>query len=239
MLESQGTETGTENAIDGALGFTGRVFIIDDHPVFRMGLSALIESQSDLAVCGEAAAMVDDLDVITATKPHLVVVDITLQENNGLDLITRMRSQLPDLAVLVISMHDEHLYAQRVIKAGAKGFLMKGEKASVILGGIRNAIRGELVLSENQQALLLNQMVKNGGSHKATLPVEALSNRELHVFELLGQGKRTRDIADHLGLSVKTIETHQANIKRKLTLRDYTDLVRAATGWMNKINLAQ
>ena len=208
-----------------------RVLVVDDHPMMRQGLAQLINSEADLIVCCEANNAAQALDLVSGNKPDLVLADISLPDKNGLELIKDLRAINPEILILVVSMHDESLYAERVLRAGARGYVMKQEGGKKLLQAIRMVLTGQIYVSEKMSAKILEifsgRRSKIGGS-----PVERLSDREFEVFQLIGEGKGTRDIAGHLHLSVKTVEVHRANIKEKLSLRSATDLVHYAVRWI-------
>jgi len=208
-----------------------RVLLVDDHPMVRERLAAAIHEQPDLVVCGEAEDRFTALDLIESTKPHLAIVDLTLKQSHGLELIKDIRSRHPNLAILVVSMHDELLHAERVIRAGALGYITKQEATDKIMIAIRTVLGGEVYLSEKMAARIATGAV---GSRRGatTLPVASLSDRELRVFEMLGQGHNTRQIADDLHLDMRTIETYRARIKEKLDLKDANELLQYAIRWM-------
>lgn len=208
-----------------------RVLLVDDHPVVRQGLRLLIEREKDLTVCGEAEDAPTALRLIQERKPDLVVVDISLKGGNGLDLLKDLRATVPTLPVLVLSIHDENVYAERVLRAGARGYIMKQEATEKVLHAIRRILQGELSLSENVQ----RRIIQAAGRQEKTLsPLETLSDRELEVFELVGEGLGTQQVAKHLSLSVKTVETHCARIKSKLNLKNHIALLQAATLWVTQ-----
>lgn len=207
-----------------------RVFIVDDHPMMRSGLAQLIDNEPDLKVAGEAGTAAEALDAILARPPDLVLLDISLPDKNGLELIKDLRALKPGLPVLVISMHDEAIYAERVLRAGGRGYLMKQEGGKKFLQAIRRVLEGRIYLSETMSERILETF--SGQATKPTAsPVHQLTDREFEVFQLLGQGKATRDIARQLHLSVKTVEVHRANIKKKLGLASAMALVRYAVRW--------
>ena len=207
-----------------------RIFIVDDHPMMREGLAQLIAHETDLMVCGEADDAAQALEQIENLKPDLALVDITLRSTNGLELIKDLRIRAPDLAILVISMHDESLYAERVLRAGGRGYVMKQEGGKKLMEAIRHVLAGQIYVSEKMSARILE--IFSGGRRDGTgSPVGRLTDREFEVFQLIGQGKGTREIAEHLHLSVKTVEVHRANIKEKLGIKSATDLVRFAVRW--------
>jgi DNA-binding NarL/FixJ family response regulator len=210
-----------------------RIFLVEDHPVTREGFAQLINYQTDLEVCGQAGTAVKALAGITETKPHLVIVDISLAESNGIELIKQIRSRHAQLPTLVLSTHDEGLYAERAVRAGARGYVMKQAPTTEVMKAIRDVLQGELFLSENMRNRMVRQHLQGS---KAERPSEmsALSDRELEVFELIGNGHTTRRIAGKLRLSVSTVETYRAHIKEKLRLENGMDLVRRAVEWVNR-----
>jgi DNA-binding NarL/FixJ family response regulator len=207
------------------------LLIVDDHPLFREGLVHLIQQERDLAVCGEAGTAGEALTLVEKLRPSLVLLDISLPDRNGLELIKDLHTLRPQLPVLVISMHDESLHAERVLRAGARGYIMKQEGGGKILEAIRQVLAGQIYVSDKMSALLLERLAgqRPRGSRS---PIERLSDREFEVFSLLGHGLATREIARRLSLSIKTVEVHRANIKRKLGLRTATELVRHAVRWV-------
>jgi DNA-binding NarL/FixJ family response regulator len=207
-----------------------RLLIVDDHPMMRQGLAQLINDEPDLAVQGEAHTAKQALESMAAQKPDLVLLDLSLPDKNGLELIKDISVLHPGVAILTVSMHDEALYAERVLRAGARGYIMKQEGGKRLLAAIRQVLAGQIYVSEKISARILEIF---SGQHQkgAGASVERLSDREFEVFQLIGEGKGTREIADHLHLSVKTVEVHRANIKVKLRLKTATDLVRFAVRW--------
>ncbi len=208
-----------------------RVLIVDDHPVVRKGLTAMINQEEDLRVCAETEDFHQALAAIKEHVPDLAVVDLTLSGIGGLELVKHLESSNPDLPVLVLSMHDETLYAERVLRAGAKGYIMKQEGTDKLVTAIRRILHGEIYVSEKMSSKMLGQLVGRGprtsGSH-----LETLSDRELEVFELIGRGQGTRQIAERLCLSFKTVESHREHIKEKLELSNANELVQHATQWV-------
>jgi len=206
------------------------ILLVDDHPIVLEGLKQLIEQQSDLMVCGELADGRATLQTVDKLRPDLAIIDISLKTVNGLDVIKALKAQHPDLPVLALSMHDETLYAERALRAGANGYVMKEEATKNLLNAVRQLLGGGMYLSENVTAKLLSRMAhtKPGAKRSA---LEGLSDRELEVFHLIGQGVSTRKIAVTLRLSVKTIESHRENIKRKLKLQDAAELAQYAITW--------
>lgn len=205
-----------------------KVLLVDDHPVVRQGLAMLIDQEPDLTVCGQAAGSADALKLLHSEKPDLAVVDITLADENGLDLVRKMKEQRKETPVLVVSMHDEFLYAERVLKAGASGYVMKQASASEILASMRKVLSGAIAVSPKVAERVLDKMSQS----TVQSPLETLSDRELEVLRWVGQGMGTRQIAEKLSLSIKTIEAHRENIKRKLHIKRAPELVRYAVQWV-------
>lgn len=209
------------------------IFIVDDHPIVREGLALLINREPDLAVCGDAREASSVLDRIDELRPDLVVVDISLHGPDGLDLLKTVRLHHPNLPVLILSMLDELLYAERALLAGANGYIMKQEATDRVLTAIRRILAGEIYLSDRMAGRMLHRFA--GGDHaKADFPIGDLTDRELEVFRLIGAGHGTRQIADELHLSVKTVESYQAHIKEKLSLKNARELVQRAVEWIVK-----
>ena len=206
------------------------VFLVDDHPLVREWLANLLRQQPDLAVCGEAGNVAAALEGIARTKPAVAIVDLSLSDRWGLDLIKQLASSLPETRVIVLSMHDEKLYAERVMRAGARGYVMKRETAKVIVAAIRQVLVGELYLSNAVQTLFAERFV-DGGRPAGASPIDTLSDRELEVFRLLGQGLPTRQIALSLGLSMKTIHSYYGRVREKLQLANASALTREAICW--------
>lgn len=208
-----------------------RILIVDDHPVVRQGLNQLISSEPDMELCGEARGVSEALRLVETTNPDLAVVDIALQDGSGIDLIKQIKANHENVKVLVSSMHDESLFAERAVRAGAMGYISKQEATEKIVKAIRHILGGKIYLSNHMVDRVLHDMV--GPTHQAEKsPIERLSNRELEVFELIGQGLSTRMIAKRLHLSIKTIETHRESIKRKLNLETTLELIRYAVQWV-------
>jgi len=207
-----------------------QILIVDDHPMMREGLAQLIDHEADLAAAVQASTAAQALEAIAARKPDLALIDISLPDKNGLELIKDLQALHPDLPTLVVSMHDESLYAERVLRAGGRGYIMKQEGGRKLMEAIRHVLAGKIYVSDKISAKILENY--SGRRPEAVhSPVERLSDREFEVFQLIGQGQGTRQIADHLHLSVKTVEVHRANIKRKLELKAATELVRFAIRW--------
>jgi DNA-binding NarL/FixJ family response regulator len=204
-----------------------RILLVDDHPICRQGLREIIESQKDLSVCGTAEDIHSALAEVAKLHPDLVLIDISLKDGSGLELLKDLKVRTPSLKVLMLSMHDEVLYAPRALRAGAGGYIMKHEATDKVLTAIRRVLAGEVYLSERMERKLMQQFV-GGKLSKFGRSIEALSDRELQVFNLIGQGKGTRQIANCLHLSIKTIESHRAHIKEKLGLNTASELVQHA-----------
>lgn len=208
-----------------------RILIVDDHPLVRKGLALTLEAEPDLEVCGQAASAEEALGMLDEVRPDLAIVDISLPGMSGLELIKHLHAWNPELPVLVISRHDEALYAERAIRAGARGYVMKIEAVDVIVKAVRRVLAGGLYVSQEVSERLLMSMT---GHRRAAgqSPMELLSDRELEVFELTGQGLSTREIAERLHLSVKTVESYRARIKAKLGLRTAAELMQHAVQWV-------
>ena len=209
-----------------------RVLIVDDHPMMRTGLAQLIDNEQDLKVCAEADTAGQALNAVAKQKFDLALVDISLPDKNGLELIKDIRTLTPDLPILVVSMHDELIYAERVLRAGARGYIMKQEGGQKFLLAIRQVLAGKIFVSEKMSSRILENFSGKTAEHSGS-PVRRLSDREFEVFQLIGQGIGTRTIADRLHLSVKTVEVHRANIKEKLQLTTATELIRYAVQWLD------
>lgn len=207
-----------------------RVLLVDDHPIVRQGLALLIDREPDLCVCGEAEGAHTAFHAIQTLRPDLVVLDISLSGPDGLDVLKEIRMKTGSLPVLILSMHDESIYAERAMRAGANGYIMKQEATEKVLVAIRRILQGDVYLSDRLTNTMLQQYVR-GDSQTRKSPLVNLTDRELEVFRLIGEGHGTRQIADELHLSVKTIESYQAHIKEKLTLRNARELVQHAIEW--------
>jgi DNA-binding NarL/FixJ family response regulator len=209
-----------------------RLLIVDDHPMMRTGLAQLIDSEGDLKVCAEADNAGQAINAVSKQKFDLALVDISLPDKNGLELIKDLRTLNPDLPILVVSMHDEMIYAERVLRAGARGYIMKQEGGKKFLQAIRQVLGGQVFVSEKMSARILENLSGHQPGSSIS-PVRRLSDREFEVFQLIGQGVSTSDIAGRLRLSIKTVEVHRANIKQKLNLLTATELVRYAVRWLD------
>ena len=206
------------------------VFVVDDHPLLRQGLALLINQQQDLEVCGEAEEAHAAMQAIAKKRPNILIVDISLNGPDGLDLLKNIRASYPDLPVLILSMHDEAIYAERALRARANGYIMKQEATEKVLVAVRRILNGEVYLSDRMANKMLRQYL--GGAPTAIQSrISALSDRELEVFCLIGEGRGTREIAEELHLSIKTVETYQAHIKEKLSLHSGRELIQHAIQW--------
>ncbi len=208
-----------------------RVLLIDDHPFMRAGLGQLIDSQPDLVVGGEAGNPAEALQALARQRPDLILTDLTMPGRSGLEFIKDLRAAHPEIPILVVSMHDEAVYAERVLRAGARGYIMKEAGGENLLGAIRQVLRGEVYVSQKMSARILDDLSarRPRGSNS---PIERLTDREFEVFQLIGQGKGTREIAAELHLSPKTVDVHRSHVKEKLGLRDATALIRHAVRWV-------
>ena len=210
-----------------------KLLLVDDHPMMRAGLAGLINQQADLEVCAEAGTAAEALAAIPKSTPDLLVTDITMPGRGGLELMKDVKALHPDLPVLVISMHDEMLHAERALRAGARGYLMKEAGAEKMLEAIRRVLSGQVYVSERMSAKIFDLF---SGRRAHNSPIEKLTDREFEVFQLIGQGKTTRAIAQQLSLSTKTVDVHRGHIKEKLALPDATNLVRHAVRWVEMQN---
>ena len=208
-----------------------RVLVVDDHPLVRRGLASVIGGEHDLEVCGEAETIVGALQVARSESPDLVVTDLSLADGNGLELVKRLRAQSPELKILVCSMHDERLFAQRALAAGANGYIGKEQATAHVVEAIRHTLAGRIWLSDAMTDMALNGALRGAAGENA---VAGLTDRELAVFELIGRGLGPSQIAMQIHLSVKTVETHREKIKRKLGLRTGAELTRRAMQWITE-----
>jgi DNA-binding NarL/FixJ family response regulator len=207
-----------------------RVFVVDDHPIVRQGLAQMVDREADLMVCGEAEDASTVLQAIVVVKPDILIVDISLNGPDGLELLKNIRTRYPSLPVLILSMHDESIYAERALRAGANGYIMKHEAAEKVLGAVRQILNHETYVSDRVASKILQRYI-NGSESPKSSPLSDLSDRELEVFRLIGMGRSTRMIAEELHLSVKTVESYQAHIKDKLSLKNGRELVQHAIQW--------
>ncbi|MEZ5302266.1 MAG: response regulator transcription factor [Verrucomicrobiales bacterium] len=209
-----------------------RIFIVDDHPISRMGLAQLLRLEQDIEVCGEAGSAREALDRIGESKPDLALIDITLPDKSGLELIKDIAAMYPKVLTLVLSMHDEQLYAERVLRAGGRGYIMKEAAPEHLSRAIRRVLAGDIYVSDAMSMRLLKLFTGKGPERTPASPLERLSDREMEVFQLIGHGKASREIAEQLCISIRTIDAHRAHIKEKLGLKDATELVRYAVRWV-------
>jgi DNA-binding NarL/FixJ family response regulator len=207
-----------------------RVFLVDDHPIVRHGLAQLLAAEPDIEVCGQADDPRAALDAVTAAAPGVILVDVSLGDASGIDLIRDLKQRLPEVAVLVVSMHDERLYAERSLRAGASGYVMKHEATDLIVRAVRTVAGGGVFVSDEISGRLVRMWVANGQPRDRS-PLDTLSNRELHVLELIGRGLGTRAIAEQLQISVKTVESYRARLKEKMNLDSGLELMRFAVRW--------
>lgn len=208
-----------------------RILIVDDHPIVREGLRALISQQPDLVVCGEAESVTEAMELVASSEPDIAVIDISLKGSDGLELIRRIKEQHGSVRMLVSSMHDESLYARRSLRAGALGFVSKENAALQIIDAIRRVLDGRIYLSEEMSEQLISRMLRPN-EESGSPSVESLSDREFEVFRWIGHGLTTREIAEQLNLSVKTVETYRQRIRLKLGLRNGAELAHRASQWV-------
>lgn len=208
-----------------------RVFIVDDHTMFREGLRQLIERETNLTVCGDVPDATEALNGIRTATPDVVLVDISLGGESGIDLIKQIKAEHADLPVLVVSMHDESLYAERALRAGAMGYVMKHEPAKTVKAAIQKVLGGDLYLSEKMGSNIINRFMR-GEPEQTKSPIESLSDRELEVFRMLGQGKGVRQIAEELAVTIPTINSFRNRIKDKLSLQTSTEVMLRAIHWV-------
>ena len=207
-----------------------RVYVVDDHPIVRQGLGLMINREADMVVCGEAEEAHSALQALTTLQPDVMIVDISLIGPDGIELVKAIRARNVSLPILMLSMHDESTYAERAIRAGANGYIMKQEATEKVLVAIRRILNGGVYLSDRIAGKMLQQYVRGAATEKHS-PMADLSDRELEVFRLIGDGHATRQIAEELHISVKTVETYQAHIKEKLSLRNARELMQHAIEW--------
>jgi DNA-binding NarL/FixJ family response regulator len=210
-----------------------RVLLVDDHPLVRERLAQLINREPDLIACGEAEDRHHAIEAVQAGQPGLVIIDLTLKNSHGIDLIKDIHSRWPDLLMLVVSMHDESVYAERALRAGARGYITKQEAAHDILRAIRHVLAGKIYLNDASYTKLIGQITSSGRPVALSF-TDQLADRELQVFELTGRGFNTRQIAQHLHLSSKTVETYRLRIRHKLELHDPAALLQAAIAWTHQ-----
>lgn len=209
-----------------------RVLIVDDHPVLREAVAQLINRQPDLLACAEAEDIAAALHALEHAQPDLMLLDLRLRHGDTIDFIRTSRALFPQVPIVVLTQHDEVLYADRVLRAGATGYVSKQEATEDVLQAIRTALHGEIFVSRQMAPQILRKLLNTGTAE--TSPMDTLSERELQVFQLLGQGRGSRQVAEELGLSIKTIETYRENIKHKLGLKSAPELIRQATAWVQR-----
>jgi len=211
------------------------IIIVDDHPIVRQGFEQLLEQEPDLQVLGGAEDAQGALELIRKQVPDVVLVDLSLKNSSGLELIKDLVVQFPGIAILVVSLHDEDVYAERTIRAGARGFIMKAEATENVLTAVRQVLRGEIYLSDRMKTRLLEKIVTSKSGESASL-MDGLSDREMEVFELIGEGMKNQAIASKLHISIKTVETYKSHLKNKLRLNDGAELMQRAVEWNLKNN---
>ena len=209
-----------------------KVLLVDDHPILRTGLRRMIDQETDMQVCGEAEDGPKAFELCGTLTPDIAVIDISLKGSNGIELVKNLKARYPELPTLVLSMHDESLYAERALRAGSRGYIMKEEAIEQVLVAIRRALLGEIFLSEKMKSRMIQQMASGKGKVVSS-PIEQLTDRELEVFRLIGEGHSTRQIAGQLHLSVRTVEAYREYIKGKLNLKNATELVQHAFHWVH------
>lgn len=219
------------------MGLKRKIFVVDDHSVMRWGYIALINQEMDLEVCGEAGTALDALEKISSTKPDLAIVDISLDGMNGIELTKHLQALQPELPVLIVSMHDESLYGERALRAGARGYIMKKEARTRIVEAIRRVLNGSFYLSDEMSTKILLQYQGRRMDEESS-SIERLSDRELEVFELFGRGFSTREIAESLLISPKTVESHRNRIKTKLAVDSTSELLQRAVQWVQAESIA-
>lgn len=210
-------------------GQKSKVLLVDDHPLLREGIAHRINQEREFTVCGEAGSPREAMEAIPRLQPHVAVVDISLGDYSGIELLKDIRARHPTLPVLVLSMHDESLYAERALQAGAKGYLMKSEPPAEIIAALRHILAGQVHLSKRMTERMLQRIADHGPN--AAQGFDRLTDRELEIMELMGQGRKTRQIAETLHLSAKTVASHRENIKQKLDLKDSAELMVRAVQW--------
>jgi DNA-binding NarL/FixJ family response regulator len=207
-----------------------KIFLVDDHPLVREWLTTLINQQPDLTVCGECGSAPEALEAIRKTKPDIAIVDLSLKDSSGIDLIKNLKDLEPRVSVLVLSMHEEAVFAERALRAGAKGYIMKRESTKKVIEAVRRVLEGKLYVSESVTEAITTRSI-SGRQLEMRTPIQELSDRELEVFEMLGQGLGTRQIAENLRVSIKTVQVYCARIKEKMGLGSATELLREAIRW--------
>lgn len=209
-----------------------RVLILDDHPIMLLGIAQLIDAEENLEVCGKTGSVTEALVLMNDVKPDLLLTDLSLPEKHGLELIKDVQILHPDCRILVLSMHDESLYAERVLRAGARGYLMKKSAAEHLISAIHCVLGGGIYLSKSMAESMLEMFSRQKKSSEASSSVAVLTDRELEIYQLIGSGKSSRQIAEQLHISARTVDAHRAHIKEKLRITDGTALVRQAVAWV-------
>jgi DNA-binding NarL/FixJ family response regulator len=207
-----------------------RILIVDDHPLVRQGLIGLLSAERDFAICGEASGIVEARQLAAETQPDVAIIDLTLKDGNGMELIKELRASSPKTKLLVLTMHDETLFAERALRAGAVGYVSKDQASRTIIKAVRTVLAGSLYLSQPMTERMVQRAVR--GDDAARSPMERLTNREIEVFELIGQGLASRQIARRLNLSPKTVDTHREHLKEKLELKSSNELTKHAIQWV-------
>jgi len=220
----------SQSGMAGAKRRVRRVLIVDDHPIVRQGLRRVMENEDDLTVCGEAETARDARTAIKDLNPDVVIADISLKQGDGIELVRDVRAHHPQMPILVLSMHDETIYAERMLSAGANGYIMKQAASEQFLISLRRVLDGNIYVSEAVGNNMI-QKFASGGSYLSANPIDRLSNRELQILHMIGKGMSTRETAQALNLSIKTVESHRQRIKRKLNLSTGTQLVQYAVNW--------
>jgi len=207
-----------------------RILIVDDHPLVRQGLTGLLSAERDFVICGEASGAAEARQLATQTQPDVAIIDLTLKDGNGIELIKELHANSTKMKLLVLTMHDETLFAERALRAGAVGYVSKDQASRTIIKAVRTVLAGGLYLSQPMTERMVQRAVR--GDRSARSPLERLTDREIEVFELIGQGLACRQIARRLNLSPKTVDTHREHLKEKLELKDVTALIRHAVRWV-------
>lgn len=219
------------------IGTKHKIVVVDDHAVFREGLVRIINQEKDMEVCGEAENAADGLKLAQSEKPEMMILDISMEGMNGIDLAKNLRARFPDLRILVLSMHKEALYAERALRAGANGYIMKRESGRKLVSAIRIILSGQTYISDELNQIIL-QKLANSGRNESVHSIETLSDRELEVFQLIGSGYGTRQIAEKISISMKTVESHREHIREKLGLKNTFELVQQAIHWIHSEELS-
>ena len=215
---------------------SSKILIVDDHPIFRMGMKELINHEDDFTVCAVATDIAEAMQALVDNAPDMAIIDVALADENGLDLVQQIHAQQKDFPMLVLSMHDESVWAERAIRAGAKGYVMKKEASESVIAALRTLREGKIHVSASMVSILLNKL-QDDSAEEESAAEESLTEREAEVFRLLGEGFSTREIAEKMTLGIKTIGTYRDRIKQKLGLKNATELTRRAVLWVNNENL--